>query len=82
MRRGKPNTDPLRKVIGDAPVAADLTTMHGEQLECLHVIVPREDFMGPTVAKHRRCWRCGKAGVLRTLVGVALLSNPNPRSTP
>lgn len=57
-RGSRINRDPLRKVVGHE------TNEYGalrEVLECGHRIVPREDFIGPTNAYRRRCWRCGRA---------------------
>jgi hypothetical protein len=50
MRRGKVNTDPLRKVVGED---GDYET-----LECGHTILARFDLIGRTYADRRRCWKC------------------------
>jgi hypothetical protein len=54
MRRGKPNTDPLRKVIRTGLGEYG----NREELECGHLIVPPTDFIGETYATRRRCYYC------------------------
>lgn len=84
--RGTPNRDPLRLVIGRQPLDLSLGVREGsmgeEVLECLHLQNARQDFIGETVAvigkSRRRCWRCGKAGLLRRFVGLALLAHEVP----
>ncbi len=52
FRRGPANRDPLRKIVGYENGL--------EILECGHHQVPVQDFVGPTNAVRRRCWRCGR----------------------
>jgi len=54
VRRGKPNTDPLRKVVRTGLGEYG----NREELECGHLIVPPTDWIGETYAARRRCWRC------------------------
>lgn len=56
------NTDPLRKIVGKAPIpslAALGYTVEGDLLECGHVMHPAEDMVGRVYSrKKRRCNLC------------------------